>query len=106
MVFGRFFRDLSLGVKRSPKWGEVRKTHLAEHLVCARCGGKKVLEVHHKKPFHLFPELELKPENLVTLCEKMKCHFIFGHLYSWRSYNPEIEKDLEIWKLKERNKPL
>ena len=105
MVFARFFRDISLGVKRSREWPRVRKQHLLEHPTCERCGGRKGLEIHHIKPFHLEPELELAPENLATLCERMKCHFIFGHLYDWKSYNSELEADLSLWKLKERNRP-
>jgi predicted HNH restriction endonuclease len=48
------------------------------------------LEVHHVKPFHLFPQLELDPANLMTLCEDGgNCHFMVGHLKDWRRYNPK-----------------
>lgn len=82
-------------VLRSPHWPPVRAAHLAQHPFCAACGGKEHLQVHHKKPVHLFPELELEPTNLVTLCEGpgRGCHFIFGHLYSWFSFNKNVDKD-------------
>ena len=105
MVFGRFFRDLALGVKRSSQWRRVRADHVKEYYICACCGGTKKLEVHHIKPVHLFPELELEPMNLITLCSRMKCHFIFGHLYNWESYNITIEEDLKVWKTKIIERP-
>ena len=104
MLFDRFFRDITLGVKRSREWPKVRKEHLKNFPHCACCGGLKGCEVHHVKPFHLMPELELSSKNLITLCERMKCHFVWGHLYSWVSFNSTIEKDLINWnnKIKER----
>ena len=105
MVFGRFFRDISLGAKRSREWPSVRKQHLLEHPTCECCGGKKGIEVHHEKPVHLFPELELESTNLRTLCSRMKCHFIFGHLYNYKSYNPTIEEDLIEWNKKIKERP-
>ena len=83
--------------KRSPKWASVRKLHLKLHPRCAVCGNDKKLEVHHQKPFHLFPELELVESNLITLCEDGKnginCHLAFGHLGSYKSYNKNVIKD-------------
>ena len=61
-----------IGVMRSDQWPKVRKTHLASHPTCELCGGEKKLEVHHMRPFHLHPELELEPSNLITLCEADK----------------------------------
>jgi hypothetical protein len=29
----------------------------------------------------------------MTLCHE--CHFTFGHLGDWKSYNPEVEYDAE-----------
>jgi len=86
-------------LKRSPKWRKVRNEYLQKHPFCECCEGKKGLEVHHKKPVHLFPELELEESNLMTLCARMKCHFIFGHCcLNWKCYNPNIEKDKNIIK--------
>lgn len=82
---------------RSSKWGEVRKNHLKENPYCIVCGGTRKLEVHHIKPFHLYPELELEPSNLVTLCEDASygiiCHLFIGHMGSYRFQNPNVLED-------------
>jgi hypothetical protein len=88
---------------RSSKWPTVRRKHLSEHPICAGCGrtedelpSDSKIEVHHIKPFHLFPELELDPTNLVTLCECPDCedHLDDGHTYegksSWSINNPDV----------------
>ena len=91
-----------LGVKRSSKWPTVRKNHLKEHPSCAVCGGTKKLEVHHIKSFCEFPELELEPTNLITLCESknkggLNCHLIFGHLANYKLSNPTVAEDAKVW---------
>lgn len=80
---------------RSSKWGKVRKAHLAQHSVCAACGSRQELQVHHVKPYHLFPDLELDPGNLITLCQMPSrlCHFIFGHHYNWTLYNHDVRTE-------------
>ncbi len=59
---------------------------------------------HHVKPFHLFPNLELDHENLVTLCESKKygvnCHLWFGHLGNFKLYNPDGISDAVMWRAK------
>ncbi len=82
-------------VERSSHWPAVRAAHLKRFPTCAACGAKDTLEVHHVKPFHLFPELELQDDNLITLCEKPghSCHFVFGHNYNWKCWNPEVRED-------------
>lgn len=58
---------------------------------CACCGSKKKIEVHHKKPRHLFPKLALVQKNLIALCGGGKgCHFHIGHLNSYFQYNDTI----------------
>jgi 5-methylcytosine-specific restriction enzyme A len=97
--------------KRSAKWPLVRGVHLKLHPECAICGNTKKCEVHHKQPFHLHPELELEPSNLITLCEKkehgINCHLLVGHLGNYKNFNPSVESDSMIWnaKLKENNQP-
>jgi len=93
---------------RSNHWHTVRKEHLNSYGVCAVCGGKDKLQVHHKKPFHSHPELELDLNNLITLCEHSgrDCHLVFGHLQSFKSYNPNVEEDSKIWNEKLKNRPL
>ena len=80
---------------RSPHWDTVRKHHVKNNPTCAACGGNQKLQVHHKQPFHLCPELELEPKNLITLCEfgDIDCHFNIGHHRNWKSFNPNVEKD-------------
>ena len=98
--------DLIKGIPgtRSPKWAAVRKDFLKQNPVCALCGGTATLEVHHKKPFHLHPELELEPSNLITLCESKKngvtCHLFFGHLGDYQSFNKNVDKDVKTWNKK------
>jgi 5-methylcytosine-specific restriction protein A len=95
--------------KRSGNWQTVRKKHLLLNPTCAVCGGNKKLEVHHIKPFKDNPELELDPENLITLCESKSygivCHRTVGHLGSYFSYNENVVEDAAIWKEKFENRP-
>lgn len=92
-----YFRQPLFGGKpRSPKWDRVRAEHLRQHPTCAACGGKEALQVHHIKPYHLFPELELEPSNLLTLCTGRKscnCHLTFGHLGDWLLFNSLVAYD-------------
>jgi len=98
-----------LGDKRSSKWATIRKKFLETNNRCEVCGERKKLEVHHIKPFKDYPELELDPKNLITLCESKEngvtCHLLFGHLGNYRCINPNVIKDVKIWneKLKTRN---
>lgn len=77
---------------RSPSWRAKRNEHIMAHPFCAVCGSGKNLTVHHIMPYHLFPDLELVDSNLITLCEGpvVNCHFLFGHMRNWRSYNPKV----------------
>jgi 5-methylcytosine-specific restriction protein A len=77
--------------ERNSRWPKVRKEHLAAHPSCAACGSHKSVQVHHKKPFHCEPCLELDAENLITLCPL--CHFYFGHLLRWSSWNTDVSRD-------------
>lgn len=81
-------------VHRSPRWWNVREKHLRSEPWCRFCGGTLKLEVHHVKPFHLFPHLELDPTNLITLCEAkgLNCHLMRGHLGNWHQWNPNIRE--------------
>lgn len=101
-----------LGQRRSPRWPEVRKSHLAANPTCALCGGKDKLETHHVESFHERPDLELEPSNLITLCESKKggvtCHLFVGHLSDYKAINPSVREDASEWfrKIKNRKKPL
>jgi hypothetical protein len=84
-------------MKRSPHWPTVEHKHLKKNPTCAACGGTEHLNVHHKKPFHLFPELELEPTNLITLCMDgdKDCHIKLGHGGNFKAYNPNVEEDVK-----------
>ena len=81
--------------KRSSKWETVRKNHLIKENFCRMCGNTNNIEVHHKNPFHIHPELELDPNNLISLCEEygIECHLKHGHLGNWKNFNPNIEQE-------------
>ena len=86
------------GRERSPEWSRVAKEHLHREPACLACGykGRKV-QVHHIKPFHLHPQLELDPDNLITLCEARgrEHHLLLGHLDAWDSFNEHIRADVK-----------
>lgn len=81
--------------QRSPDWAAVRDAHIAREPSCRACGGTDHLQVHHIRPFHLHPELELAQDNLITLCEHPShdCHYHFGHFFDWHAWNPRVRSD-------------
>jgi 5-methylcytosine-specific restriction endonuclease McrA len=86
------------GHERSSQWSSVQKEHLLRESACIACGYKgKKLQVHHIKPFHLHPHLELEPDNLITLCEGRgrHHHLLLGHLGEWQSYNEHVRQDVK-----------
>ena len=89
-------RDLHApsGTKRSPHWPAVRKAYLADHPICAACGGFTALEVHHVVPFAKNPSKELDPLNLITLCMAIDrhCHLVL-HGGSFRAYDTNVVHD-------------
>ena len=89
--------------RRSSKWKRVRKAFVKRNPTCAVCGTKKKLEIHHKKPFYLYPELELSYNNLETLCQR--CHRLFGHLDDYKSYNEDIAYDAYVFRKKIKERP-
>jgi len=100
------FGDRTFGAIRSPEWSKVRKEYLRNEPLCAVCKTKgsllNHLEVHHCLPFHLHPNLELDPDNLITLCRTH--HLLFGHLMNFKSFNENVRADaLTFWqKIKSR----
>jgi len=89
------------GAKRSACWAKARKAHLKKQDECQACGQATYLNVHHILPYHARPDLECDPNNLVTLCEKsdrfgFPCHFILGHLGSWKLNNPNVHKCIAV----------
>lgn len=102
MFFSSMFRNLFEG--RSYKWSSVRKEHLKENNYCSACGRRNNLEVHHIEPVHKNPDKELDPDNLITLCSS-HCHFVFGHLMDYKSWNVDVVKDCSSYMQKIKNRP-
>lgn len=80
--------------ERSPRWASVRDAFVEKNPVCAACGGVTELQVHHRKPFHEFPDLELEEANLIVLCMgPYECHLRVGHGGDYKFYNPNVGGD-------------
>ncbi len=96
------------GKKRSSKWRKTRNAFKKKNPKCVVCGGKIKIEVHHIKPFHSHPELELEESNLMTLCERGKygivCHQLIGHLGNYKRINNNVELDSIVWNYKIKKK--
>ena len=101
-MFG-FFKKIRYAV-RSPKWQAVRKEHIKNNPNCIACGRNKKVEAHHIEPVHVWPEKELNPSNLVTLCDD-PCHLIFGHLMNYKSWNEYIINDSKEYLDRIQNRP-
>jgi hypothetical protein len=78
---------------RSPQWRTVRNAHIESHPTCIVCG-RKAEQVHHLKPFAMFPELECDPKNLRSMCSI--CHLRIGHLSHYGNYNPALDYHAEM----------
>jgi len=85
--------------KLSPRgwaWSKFEKNYVKSNSVCLACGATTSLEVHHKIPYAMRPDLEFEPTNLVTLCMSTnKCHFRLGHGSYWSAFTPSINLDLQ-----------
>ena len=90
--------ELLAEAARSPKWPTVRTAFLRQHPRCEACGTRHDLNVHHVQPFHLYPDKELDPDNLITLCRP--CHLKYGHAcddqghVNWSCENPHVREDV------------
>jgi len=85
------FRETVKRHTRSPKWAKLEKEFVKHNPLCAACGAELRIQVHHIQPYHLHPELELEPKNLIQLCMgPNECHFLLGHGASWKAYSPSI----------------
>ena len=97
------FRATICKAKRSGKWRALEKKFLAQHNACEVCGTSKHLQVHHIKPFHLYPELELEESNLIVVCmDSKECHLRIGHGGNFKDFCPEIKKYAQEIKNKEK----
>lgn len=78
--------------KHYRSWKKLANELKKEHPYCAICGSKKNLDVHHKIPRHVRPDLILDKDNCVVLCRC--CHFRFGHLLDWKKWNMDIDRTI------------
>jgi hypothetical protein len=96
-------RDVGVSAKRSSHWPTVERHFREAHPTCAACGSKDRLNVHHIRAFHLFPKLELDPNNLITLCmSKTECHLKLGHGDDFHAYCPDVKMYAELANKKEK----
>jgi hypothetical protein len=84
--------------RRSMRWPGVRRKHLKDHPTCAVCGGRKKIEVHHVVPFSQDRTKELDADNLISLCDHLRCHLLIGHLGNYRSWNVRV-REVAAWLL-------
>lgn len=100
---GDYSGERLAGESRSSLWPSVRNAFIKQHPVCAVCGSRKDLNVHHVQPFHTDPRQELNPMNLITLCRVH--HEWWGHLGSWKSWNERVREDSTEWNGKIVHRP-
>ena len=108
---GQFREQIIKRLTRSNGWAKVRAAKIDATPFCEACGKtfKQLrrfrLQVHHVKPFHIFPELELDPDNLACLCSNPTCHLDKGHLGNFRSWNETVREDCARWRDKIKWRP-
>ena len=104
-LWRRLFDPGSLGAARSSGWNVFRRIHIKDY--CELCeikvGLLKPLELHHIERFTDKPELELDPDNVITVCRP--CHLRFAHLGSFQSYCLEIKELAEEWQERRKTRP-
>ena len=82
------------GASLNWSWQRCRRSFLKKvGKVCVVCDNKKNIQVHHKLPRHIRPDLAVDETNLIALCKS--CHLRIGHLGSYFMYNETI--DLVAW---------
>ena len=88
---------------RSGKWPKFRSEFLKKNSSCCACGTVKKLTIHHIVPVSIDPSKELDEDNCIALCKT--CHFVFGHLHSYNSWNDNVRKDCVEHLNKVRSRP-
>jgi hypothetical protein len=91
------------GAPRHSEWHRVRREHIRRNPHCRKCLVLDDLDVHHIHPFHICPERELDPDNLVTLCRRH--HLEDGHLGDWLSWNVSVMEDIDRYRERVKNRP-
>lgn len=82
------------GRPRNPAWDRESRAWLKDH-PCAVTGATECVAVHHIRPVHLFPELEMDPANWIVLraVDHKDWHFYLGHFGNWSNWNPDVAQD-------------
>lgn len=100
-----FARDVAQGKPsrlRSPLWHRLKMAFIKKNPGCAACGSRDHLEVHHIKPFHEYPELELVESNWIVLCESKRfgvnCHLALGHAGDYKRINENVIESVNTWR--------
>jgi len=88
---------------RSCKWAAFRDAYAKGHPVCIFCC-KPVENIHHIAPFHNDTAEELSENNVCPLCRR--CHFEWGHLENWKSWNTNILKHAEWYRGLVKTRPV
>lgn len=82
---------LRMGPRDSYAYRKAMQSYRDSHPDCEFCkrpGTRGSIEVHHKLPVSVAPELAADTANMVSLCKK--CHLAVGHLHDFRDYNRNI----------------
>ena len=90
-VIREWVKDFS----RGGEWRPTRQMFVEKFNRCECCGREDTLNVHHILPVRWFPELELEPYNLITLCRKH--HFYIGHFGNWKDWNPYVWEMAQLY---------
>jgi hypothetical protein len=90
LVFTGYTEFLVGGKDRSSQWTKVRDEYIKANPDC-ECCTRKAETVHHKRPYHLFPDLELDKSNLMSVCDH--CHLVLLHAGDFRLWMdmPDLE---------------
>lgn len=89
---------------RSSVWPRVSDNFLRKNPRCAVCGQKATV-AHHIVPVHIDKSKELDTDNLMPFCGT-RCHLPWGHLFSWRAYNPHAVGDAAEMRWNVEHRPL
>lgn len=90
-------------IRSCNSWSCKRRRHIQKQPCCMCCGSCHKPEVHHIIPVSVDASKELDPSNLITLCRT--CHFVFGHLMDFRSWNTNVLQDVANYSNKIKHRP-
>lgn len=80
-------RNKAFTIKKARRLYATRKAMKAyaeAHPRCAWCGRDKDVDVHHRVPISVNPDLAGNPDNMISLCAD-RCHLYVGHNGDYRN---------------------